>query len=40
MGLKRANEVIGITTEEVVLKAKQDAAYAPASPAGQGADYR
>ncbi|XP_004306323.1 PREDICTED: uncharacterized protein LOC101311896 [Fragaria vesca subsp. vesca] len=40
VGLKRANEVIGITTEEVVLKAKQDAAYAPASPAGQGADYR
>ncbi|KAL6135979.1 hypothetical protein ACLB2K_068204 [Fragaria x ananassa] len=40
VGLKRANEVIGITTEEVVLKAKQDAALAPASPAGQGADYR
>ncbi|KAL6139361.1 hypothetical protein ACLB2K_057666 [Fragaria x ananassa] len=36
VGLKRANEVIGITTEEVVLKAKQDAANAPAAPAGQG----
>ncbi|KAK9925595.1 hypothetical protein M0R45_033914 [Rubus argutus] len=32
VGLKRANEIIGTTTEEVVLKAKQDAAAAaPAS---------
>ncbi|KAM5582146.1 hypothetical protein ABKV19_011046 [Rosa sericea] len=37
VGLKRANEIIGTTTEEVVLKAKEDAAAAaanaPASPA-------
>ncbi|XP_062010445.1 uncharacterized protein LOC133726826 [Rosa rugosa] len=33
VGLKRANEIIGTTTEEVVLKAKQDAANAPASSA-------
>ncbi|XP_040370843.1 uncharacterized protein LOC112186323 isoform X2 [Rosa chinensis] len=33
VGLKRANEIIGTTTEEVVLKVKQDAANAPASSA-------
>lgn len=31
VGLKRANEIIGTTTEEVVLKAKQDAAAAAAA---------